>query len=82
MSDGKFSDSDADDADEPEEDATIHQVVGNLPGAVVTDADRKLYSVYNDHVHQNDGTHLDGGIGDGRVAGTLANAGKSTASTI
>jgi len=27
------------------------------------DADRRLCSVYGDTIHQNDGTHLDGGIG-------------------
>ena len=30
---------------------------------VLTAADRKLMSVYGDTIHQNDGTHLDGGIG-------------------
>ena len=29
----------------------------------LTDADRRLCSVYGDTIHQNDGTHLDGGIG-------------------
>jgi len=29
----------------------------------LTDADRRLCSVYSDTIHQNDGTHLDGGIG-------------------
>jgi len=29
----------------------------------LTDADHRLCSVYGDTIHQNDGTHLDGGIG-------------------
>ena len=29
--------------------------------------DRKLMEVYGDHVHQNDGAHLDGGIADDAV---------------
>jgi hypothetical protein len=29
----------------------------------LTDTDRRLCSVYGDTIHQNDGTHLDGGIG-------------------
>ncbi len=29
----------------------------------LTDADRRLSSVYGNTIHQNDGTHLDGGIG-------------------
>ena len=29
----------------------------------LTDADRWLCSIYGDTIHQNDGTHLDGGIG-------------------
>jgi len=29
----------------------------------LTDAGRRLWSVYGDTIHQNDGTHLDGGIG-------------------
>jgi hypothetical protein len=39
--------------------------VGDLPGAIVSDADRMLVDkVYGDHVHQNPGTHLNGGIED------------------
>jgi hypothetical protein len=29
----------------------------------LTDADHRLCSIYGDTIHQNDGTHLDGGIG-------------------
>jgi hypothetical protein len=29
----------------------------------LTDADHRLCSVYGDTIHQNDGTHIDGGIG-------------------
>eukprot|EP00978_Attheya_sp_CCMP212_P030174 scaffold109998_cov63-Attheya_sp.AAC.3 len=36
--------------------------IGDLPNQVPTDTDRKLMGVYGDYVHQNDGTHLDGGI--------------------
>jgi hypothetical protein len=39
---------------------------GDLPpGVIITDeADRMMDKVYGDHVHQNPGTHLDGGIAD------------------
>ena len=36
----------------------------DLPDFVFTDIDRKMDAVYGDHVHQNDGTHLNGGIAD------------------
>ena len=36
----------------------------DLPGYIVTDVDRKLQEVYGDYIHQNDGSHLDGGIAD------------------
>jgi hypothetical protein len=38
--------------------------IGDLPGATISDADRLLNKVYGDYVHQNPGTHLDGGIAD------------------
>ena len=38
----------------------------DLPGYVLTEADRRLNEVYGDHPHRNDGTHLDGGIADDR----------------
>lgn len=38
--------------------------VGDLPGYSLSDADRMLDKVFGDHVHQNDGKHLDGGILD------------------
>jgi hypothetical protein len=38
--------------------------IGDLPGTVLTDVDRMMDRVYGDHVHHNDGTHLDGGISD------------------
>jgi hypothetical protein len=38
--------------------------VGDLPGAIVSDADRMLDKVYGDHVHENPGTYLNGGIED------------------
>eukprot|EP00978_Attheya_sp_CCMP212_P034091 scaffold141169_cov34-Attheya_sp.AAC.3 len=36
--------------------------IGNLPGQAITDKDRKFMGVYGNFVHQNDSTHLDGGI--------------------
>jgi hypothetical protein len=41
--------------------------IGDLPGATILDADRKLLEVYGDYIHQNDGTHLDGCIKDDAV---------------
>jgi hypothetical protein len=42
----------------------LAQPIGDLPGYVPTKADLKLKEVYGDYLHQNDGTHLDGGIQD------------------
>ena len=36
----------------------------DLPGYILTPADRLLDTVYGDHVHANDGCHLDGGVAD------------------
>ena len=36
----------------------------DLPDYTVTDIDRMMDKVFGDHVHQNDGTHLTGGIAD------------------
>ena len=36
----------------------------DLQGHRLTQCDHKLRSVYGDHVHRNDGTHLTGGIAD------------------
>jgi hypothetical protein len=41
--------------------------VGDLPGATISEADLKLDEVYGDHVHQNSGQHLDGGITDDAI---------------
>jgi hypothetical protein len=41
--------------------------VGDLPGAIISDADLQLYGVYGDYVHQNPGQHLDGGIADDKL---------------
>ena len=41
--------------------------VGDLPGASISAADQLLDAVYGDHVHQNPGTHLDGGIADDKT---------------
>ena len=40
---------------------------GDLPGTPITEVDRMMFEVYGDKVHQNDGTHLDGGIPDDKV---------------
>jgi hypothetical protein len=37
---------------------------GDLPGNKLSDADRMLDTVYGDHVHQNAGQHLNGGVED------------------
>jgi hypothetical protein len=38
---------------------------GDLPGATpLSDADILLDTVYGDHVHQNPGNHLNGGVPD------------------
>ena len=43
---------------------------GDVPGYVPTPEDLRLREVYGDWVHQNPGTHLDGGISeDGRWQG-------------
>jgi hypothetical protein len=46
------------------EDQEETRAIGDLPGANLTDADRMMDKVYGDHVHQNPGKHLDGGIAD------------------
>jgi hypothetical protein len=37
---------------------------GNLPDYTMSDADRKLDEVFGDHIHQNLGQHLCGGVAD------------------
>ena len=39
----------------------------DLPGYLVTEADRLLDTVLGDHVHDNDGTHLRGGIANDAI---------------
>ena len=39
----------------------------DLPGAIISPANRRLDAVYGDHVHDNPGEHLDGGIEDDGV---------------
>lgn len=39
----------------------------DLPGVVLTEADKKLDDVYGDHVYQNHGAHLDGGVNNDAV---------------
>ena len=40
----------------------IKEYEGDLPGVMITAVDLKFRKVYGDHIHQNDGSHLDGGI--------------------
>eukprot|EP00957_Ditylum_brightwellii_P099808 7603562-Ditylum_brightwellii.AAC.1 len=48
-----------------EEERTAREEDGtNLPGFVLTPADKKLRGVYRDTIHWNDGCHLDGRITD------------------
>ncbi len=42
----------------------LAQSIGDLPGYKPTEVDQKLKEVYGDYLHQNDGSHLDGGIQD------------------
>ena len=56
---------DGNDDSDDEEDApflTQPEVEEGAPG--LTYGERKLQEVYGDHLHQDDGTHLDGGIRD------------------
>jgi hypothetical protein len=50
--------------EEEDQEPSTTMPIGDLPGVTVTEADRKLMEVYDDYIHQNDGTHLDGGIKD------------------
>jgi hypothetical protein len=45
-----------------EEEEVQDTPIGDLPGAVISEADLKMKEVYGDYVHQNDGSHLDGRI--------------------
>jgi hypothetical protein len=40
----------------------VEHFVGNLPSAAISEADLLLDKVFGDHIRQNPGTHLDGGI--------------------
>ena len=53
--------------EEEDQEGSTTMPIGDLPGATISDADRKLLEVYGDYIHQNDGTHLDGGIKDDAV---------------
>jgi hypothetical protein len=53
--------------EEEEEEQPVNNQFGDLPGVEMTAADKILHKVYGDHVHQNDGTHLDGGISDDKI---------------
>ena len=50
--------------DTEEQEGPTELPIGDLPGAVISEADRKLLDVYGNYIHQNDGSHLDGGIAD------------------
>jgi hypothetical protein len=43
---------------------TLHddQEEGDIPGSSLTDADQMMDEVYGDHIHQNPGMYLIGGI--------------------
>ena len=45
----------------------VPDVGADLPGYTLTQADKLLDVVYGDHIHDNDGTHLDGGVADDGV---------------
>ena len=47
--------------------STGDKELADLPDSVIIDIDRRMDGVYEDHVHQNDGTHLNGGIADDAV---------------
>jgi hypothetical protein len=51
---------------EGQEEDTLHedQEEGDTPGSPTSDADRMINEVSRDHLHQNPGTHLNGGIAD------------------
>jgi hypothetical protein len=38
--------------------------VRDMPGATIDTVDQMMDKVFGDHVHHNDGLHLDGGIAD------------------
>jgi hypothetical protein len=40
---------------------------GDLPIATFLEVDRMLEDVYGNHIHQNPGTHLNGGITDDKL---------------
>ena len=44
--------------------ASTQEEGADLPGYTSTPADQLLDSVFGDHVHANNGRHLDGGVGD------------------
>ena len=47
-----------------DDDGVEEQLHSDLLDTVLSDADHLLDLVYGDHVHQNDATHMDGGIAD------------------
>jgi hypothetical protein len=50
--------------EEEEAEAEESKQNGDLPDYILTDADRMMDGVYGDHIHQNDGSHLTGGVSD------------------
>ncbi len=53
--------------EEEDQEGSTPMPIGDLPDATISEADRKLLEVYGDYIHQNDGTHLDGGIKDDAI---------------
>ena len=41
--------------------------IGNLPDYIMLEADEMMDGAYGDHIHQNPGQHLNGGITDDPV---------------
>jgi hypothetical protein len=38
--------------------------IGDMPGATIDTVDQMMDNIFGDHVHHNDGSHLDGDIAD------------------
>jgi hypothetical protein len=44
---------------EEEEEVQDVTPLGDLAGAIISEADLKLMEVYREHIHKNDGSHFD-----------------------
>lgn len=51
----------------PAEDTPVTEAKADIPGYVLTEADKLLDLVYGDHLHDNDGLQLTGGVADDHV---------------